>query len=197
MRNVILKVLSSFGNKEIEEIEDFGIGTIGIKRDGSLSSAIALAALVFQDVYDKGGNPYFLHCMSVRNNVRKYINIFNDDDIDIEIAAMIHDVVEDTNEKSKWNITLEVLRQLGFSERVIKIIKNVSKLNGEDYGVFIKRILPDRDSVIVKLGDIEDNSNILRIKDTREKDLERTKKYHYYFFQLQKKLDEMNKEGIV
>jgi len=53
-----------------------------------LSLAICLASSGFANVYDKGGNPYFLHCYRVAEPFIK-------SDVDLAIIGLLHDVVED------------------------------------------------------------------------------------------------------
>lgn len=138
-----------------------------------LDKAIALAAEKFVGVYDKSGEPYILHCLQVMNNVKKW------NDIELQIAAALHDIVEDTD------ITFDDLEELGYSPRVIKIIKHVTREDDISYDDEIARICNDQDSIRVKMADLEHNSSILRLKGIRQKDLERIQKYHRAYFILQ------------
>lgn len=138
-----------------------------------LDKAIALAAEKFIGVYDKSGEPYILHCLQVMNNVKKW------NDVELEIAAVLHDIVEDAN------INFDDLEELGYSPRVIKIIKHVTREDGISYDDEIARICNDQDSIRVKMADLEHNSSILRLKGIRQKDLERIQKYHRAYFILQ------------
>lgn len=142
-----------------------------------LDAAIALAASKFVGVFDKSGEPYILHCLQVMQNVKKY------NDVDLEIAAVLHDIVEDTD------ITFQDLEDLGYSPRVIKIIKHVTREDNISYDDEIARICNDQDSIKVKMADLEHNSSILRLKGIRQKDLERIQKYHKAFFILQAHLN--------
>ena len=138
-----------------------------------LDRAIALASEKFVGVYDKSGEPYILHCLQVMNNVRKY------NDAELSIAAVLHDIVEDTD------IECDDLEELGYSPRVIKIIKHVTREDDISYDDEISRICNDQDSIRVKMADLEHNSSILRLKGIRQKDLERIQKYHRAYFILQ------------
>ena len=138
-----------------------------------LDRAIALASEKFVGVYDKSGEPYILHCLQVMNNVRKY------NDAELSIAGVLHDIVEDTD------ITFDNLEELGYSPRVIKIIKHVTREDDISYDDEISRICNDQDSIRVKMADLEHNSSILRLKGIRQKDLERIQKYHRAYFILQ------------
>ena len=138
-----------------------------------LDRAIALAAEKFVGKYDKSGEPYILHCLEVMNNVKKW------NDVELEIAAVLHDIVEDTE------TTFEDLEELGYSPRVIKIIKHVTRASWDSYEDEIARICNDQDSIRVKMADLEHNSSILRLKGIRQKDLERIQKYHRAYFILE------------
>ena len=138
-----------------------------------LDRAIALASEKFIGKYDKSGEPYILHCLQVMNNVKKW------NDVELEIAAVLHDIVEDTE------LTFEDLEELGYSPRVIKIIKHVTREDGISYEDEISRICNDQDSIRVKMADLEHNSSILRLKGIRQKDLERIQKYHRAYFILE------------
>lgn len=138
-----------------------------------LDEAIALAATKFVGVYDKSGEPYIKHCLEVMNNLKKY------NDVELEIAGVLHDIVEDTD------ITIDKLSELGYSPRVIKIVGNVTREDGISYEKEIERICNDQDSIKVKSADLEHNSSILRLKGIAEKDLTRIQKYHKAYFILQ------------
>lgn len=61
-----------------------------------LAQAIAFAANVFSEVTDKGGKPYILHCLRVMNSV-------DQNDEELMIIAVLHDVAEDFPEK--WPVS--------------------------------------------------------------------------------------------
>lgn len=137
---------------------------------GKLGAAIALAAEQFIGKYDKSGEPYILHCLAVMENVKKY------NDVELSIAAVLHDIVEDTK------ITLYDLEHLyGFTRRVCRIISDVtfpSKCTDEEYMSKILKICDNQDAIKVKMADLEHNSLILRLKGISPKDLNRIQKYH-------------------
>ena len=90
---------------------------------------------------------------------------------DEKIVAVMHDIVEDTD------ITLDDLRNEGFSEQVISAIECVTKGEKEDYDSFIERISRNALAIQVKLADINDNMDLSRLSNVTEKDLERVEKY--------------------
>ncbi len=135
-----------------------------------LDNAIALAAKYFEGEYDKSGQPYILHCIQVMENVRKW------GDVELEIAAVLHDIIEDTE------VTAFDLLAMGYSQRVVNIVTLVSFEKGCDYDARILEICNNQDAIKVKMADLEHNSMILRMKGISRKDLDRTEKYHRAYF---------------
>ena len=142
-----------------------------------LDNAIALAANSFEGEYDKGGEPYILHCIQVMENVRKW------DDVDLQIAAILHDIIEDTK------ITAENLLDMGYSPRVVRIVQAVTFPKDCDYDDKILEVCNDQDAIKVKMADLEHNSLILRMKGIRRKDLDRIEKYQRSYFILKNHLE--------
>lgn len=89
---------------------------------------------------DKAGNPYYLHVFAVRD-------MLTGEDEEVRIAAVLHDVVEDTD------MTLEELRRLGFTERTVAAIDAVTRRDEELYEHFIHRVCANPDARKIKLAD--------------------------------------------
>ena len=141
---------------------------------GKLGAAIALAAQQFIGKYDKSGEPYILHCLAVMDNVKKW------NDPELEIAAVLHDIIEDT-EITRTDLS-DIYR---FSERVCDIVSLVTfppKCSDEDYMMRILKICDSQDAIKVKMADLEHNSLILRLKGINEKDMARVQKYHKAYY---------------
>lgn len=136
-----------------------------------LAKAIAIAATVFENTLDKGGEPYILHCLFVMYNTPG-----NEDK---KCAAVLHDVIEDTRKwKTPW--TAQRLREEGFSERTIQLIELVTfPENCDDiqYMERIKQIGLDPDATDIKKADLKHNSDMSRLKGLRKKDIDRMEKY--------------------
>jgi len=148
---------------------------------GSLDKAISLAALQFVDKFDKGGQPYILHCLWVMNKMPK-------DDQELRSAAVMHDLLEDTD------ITEDDLREMGFSERVISAVKHCTHSNKETYEDYIeKQIATNLDAIEIKLYDLEHNSCITRLKGVDDRDGRRIQKYHKAFLYLKDVRDGIRK----
>ncbi len=129
-----------------------------------LALAIAITAEAFKDKLDKGGNPYFLHCYWVMNEV--------EGDEDVKCAAIMHDLVEDTD------YTFARLTELGFSDTTIGILHLLTHKKETPYDEYIRSIAVCPKATRIKLKDLEHNSNITRLKGLRKKDLDRLEKYH-------------------
>jgi (p)ppGpp synthase/HD superfamily hydrolase len=129
----------------------------------TLERAIALAALAHEGQKDKTGAPYILHPLRMMMRLET---------MDAKIVAILHDVVEDT----EW--TIEGLATEGFSRHVLAALECVTKREGEDYMAFVSRAAEDPLARQVKLADLEDNMDILRLGEVADKDLERLRKYH-------------------
>lgn len=128
----------------------------------TLAKAIRIAAVAHEDQLDKNGQPYVLHVLRVMLRCQSP---------DAQIAAALHDVVEDTD----W--TLEQLRGEGFSETVVGIVDALTRREGEDYFDFARRAAATPLSREVKRADLLDNMDLTRIPDPQDKDWERLKRY--------------------
>lgn len=127
-----------------------------------LEKAITLAAEQHQGQVDKVGQPYVLHVLRV---------MFRLDDEDARIAAVLHDVVEDTD------MTLDGLRERGFSEQVVRAVDSLTRRDDETYEQFVARAAFDPIGRKVKIADIEDNMDIRRLSEITEHDRERLNRY--------------------
>ena len=127
-----------------------------------LEKAIAIAVQAHAGQLDKSGAPYILHPLRVMFGVTTEIE---------QTVAVLHDVVED----SDW--TFDQLRDEGFSQSVLEALDCVTKRENEDYFDFIDRIKVNPLAIAVKISDLHDNMNLVRIHTPTEKDLQRIKKY--------------------
>ena len=140
-----------------------------------LGKAIKIAAEAFENVKDKGGQPYILHCLRVMGN----LHTKNEE---LKCIAVLHDIPEDDGREPE--IVLRELRMLGFSERVIRALDLLTYRKETPYDEYIKAISFNEDARLVKLADLKDNSDITRLKGLRKKDLERMEKYHRSYIYL-------------
>lgn len=128
----------------------------------TLERAIAIAATAHAGQVDKGGAPYILHPLKVMLRMTS---------LEERIVAVLHDVVEDCE------ISLDDLRKEGFSEEVLTAIQSVTKVPGESYEDFVERAAQNPIGRVVKLADLEENSDLSRIASPSWEDLERIEKY--------------------
>jgi len=127
--------------------------------------ALALMCKVFEDVTDRGGHPYAGHCIRVWHGVLHL-------SVDAQIAAILHDVVEDTA------YTNEDLVQLGFSLEVIRILTLLTHdKENISYDDYIRNIAGNADAAEIKKSDLTDNMDLKRLKGVTKRDMDRAVKY--------------------
>lgn len=136
-----------------------------------LARAISIAAVGFEKVKDKGGQPYILHCLRVMNQM---------DTEEEKIVAVLHDTVED------GVITIEELIKERFSQNVIYALILLTHKKETPYDEYIKAIALDPLATKVKKADLKDNSDITRLKGLTKKDFGRMEKYHRSYVYLSK-----------
>jgi len=150
-----------------------------MKPKTTLKDAISLATKYHEGQVDKGGKPYISHPLRVMENMTLE---------DEKIVAVLHDIVEDTT------ITLQDLKNRGYSDYIVNSIDCLTKRDGESYDKFVERTMTDTMASYVKLADLEDNMDIGRLKIVTEKDRVRIKKYKKVHDRIKKHLkDEENK----
>ena len=128
----------------------------------SIERAVEIAAKAHAGVKDKANATYLLHPLRVM------LALESDQE---KIVGVLHDVVEDCG------VSLDDLRREGFSEEVLTAIAAVTKLPGESYEDFVDRAAQNPIGRVVKLADLEENSDISRIASPSWEDLERIEKY--------------------
>ena len=133
----------------------------------TIERAVAIAAEAHAGQTDKAGEVYLLHPLRVMLGVETA----GVDAADARIAAVLHDVVEDT----PW--TLDGLRAEGFSEPVLAALDAVTRREGESYEAFVARAARDPLGRRVKLADLRDNRDPSRLPDPSPRDRERYARY--------------------
>ena len=132
------------------------------KKKIHLFKAIELAKQHHKGQTDRTGKPYIEHPLRVMNQMKSE---------EEKIVAVLHDIVEDTD------ISLNDLRNEGFSEEVVSAVECLTKQDGENYDSYIERISFNPLAVKIKLADLEDNRDLTRLPQVTDKDLERLEKY--------------------
>ncbi len=109
---------------------------------------------------DKGKSYFDTHVTRVAQWVKE-----NGGTFDQVIAAWLHDVKEDCGDF--WNET--ALKLMGVSQTSLDIVDSVTKREGENYLDFTLRIVKNPDAILVKIGDITDNSSDLNEGSMKDK----------------------------
>ena len=112
--------------------------------------------------YDKGGVPYVFHPFHLAEQMETE---------DTVIAALLHDVVEDTV------YTFADLKQMGFSDTVLNALRLLTHDDDVPYMEYVREIRNNPIAKAVKLADLAHNSDLSRLDMIDEKALERVKKY--------------------
>jgi len=121
--------------------------------------------------YDRGGKEYYLHPYAVADLCNKKID---------KIVAYLHDVPEDTD------ITLDDLRKCGFGRRIMKALTAITHIKSMKYPEYLAIVKKNKIATRVKIADLIHNSDISRIINPTEKDVERCNNYLDYIEYLQK-----------
>ena len=111
---------------------------------------------------DKSGMPYVFHPFHLAEQMQ---------DEDSTIVALLHDVVEDTD------MTIEGLRDMGFSERVCDAISLMTHKDGVPYMEYVASIKQNPIAKAVKLADLRHNSDMTRLDSITLIDVAREEKY--------------------
>lgn len=138
-----------------------------------INKALNIAIEAHKEQTDKAGIPYIFHLLRVSEKGQTETE---------KICGLLHDIVEDT----EW--TFDKLKQEGFSDKIVSVIKCITKRNGEIYMDFIKRVSKNPIATRIKINDLEDNMDIKRLSFLTKKDLERLNKYirAYHFLKSKK-----------
>jgi hypothetical protein len=168
MTDTILKdtFTNLFNRSSLMRIAKLGLSSIfGFHWNSKISTdtpqQTALVELAKQIAIDefgaeirRNGEPKYSHASRVAEQ-------FNHDII-LKQIAYLHDIIEDT----AW--TLNSLRELGFSKRVIDGVEALTKRENEPYLNYIMRLVKNDDARKVKMADITDNTQSPGVSRLRE-----------------------------
>ena len=129
--------------------------------------ALNICFCAHKDQMDKSGVPYVFHPFHVAECMK---------DEDSTVAALLHDVVEDTD------YTFEQLEAEGFGETIMEALRLLTHENGvftdEDYLQYVLKLKQNPIARAVKIADLEHNSDLSRFgSDITERDIMRAAKY--------------------
>ena len=111
---------------------------------------------------DKAGVDYIEHLKAVADGVEGDT---------LKAVAWLHDSIEDTD------VTAEYLSKRGISSEIVEAVVAMTHLEGEPYFDYIARVKQNPLSRQVKLSDLANNSDLSRLNEVTERDLQRLKKY--------------------
>ena len=124
--------------------------------------AMTFAYKAHEGQVDKGGVPYIFHPFHVAEQMHTEAEV---------CVALLHDVIEDTD------YTEEDIRKLGFSEEIIEAVVAMTKLPGENYMDYIRRLKQNAIARAVKAEDIKHNTDKTRLPGDSEYNSRLLEKY--------------------
>lgn len=124
--------------------------------------ALRVSFEAHKDQVDHGGTPYVYHPYHLAEQMT---------DETTTCIALLHDVVEDTD------ITLEQLRGMGFPEEVVEAVGVLTRDHDVPYMDYIKRVKSNPLAKIVKLADLDHNSDVSRLQEIDERSKSLAKRY--------------------
>lgn len=119
----------------------------------NIEYTIRLIRIAHEGQQDLSGKPFYLHPVAV-------MNLLPSDATEVEkVAALLHDVVEDTS------FTLESLRAYGYPQELLDILDILTRRENETYLQYIERIRNsgNKSAIRVKLADLSHNSDYTRL----------------------------------
>ena len=128
-----------------------------------IENSLNIALRAYTGKTDKASREYIHHPLRVMAKMGT----------DLEMsAALLHDVLEDSD------ITAQELLAEGIPAEVVEAVLFLTKDQNETYQDFIARVKKNKLATRIKIADIEDNIDVLRLASLDEADLARVQKYH-------------------
>ena len=127
--------------------------------------ALTIAYNAHHEQYDISGVPYIFHPYHIAEQMSDEFSV---------CAALLHDVVEDTD------MTIEDLAK-DFPTDVIEALKLLTHNDGEDYFEYVRKIKENTIAKAVKLADIAHNSDQSRLAGCTSISDEKLKEWRYKY----------------
>lgn len=124
--------------------------------------AMKLCFAAHKDQVDKSGLPYVFHPFHLAEQMTDELTT---------VAALLHDVVEDTA------YTLDDLQQMGFPSQVLEALALLTHDDAEPYLSYVARLKGNPIARAVKLADLRHNSDLTRLDSVDGWTLKRVEKY--------------------
>lgn len=132
----------------------------------TLDRAYEIATLAHEGQTRFDGSPYINHPMRVRRIVEAMGH-----GIYTQQLALLHDTVED----SDW--TLDMLASEGFCDEVLVPLDLLTKRPGDEYEMYIDRLMTHPRARAVKKADLFDNMDLTGLANPTRKRIETIEKY--------------------
>lgn len=162
--------------------------------DSTVNLALKIALFAHKDQKRVNGEDYINHPLGLMLSYRELVGIKPDDyysvDVDllehfdipfhgVQEVCLLHDVIEDTSftmEEIK-----EIYKEQGFEQYFTLYIEEALSLithdKSENYDVYVLKCMQNRTASLVKLLDLNDNSNVLTLNKLSKRRYERTVNY--------------------
>lgn len=124
--------------------------------------ALKIAFLAHKDQVDKSGLPYIFHPFYLAEQMT---------DEATTCVALLHDVAEDTP------LTFCDLEKEGFYPEIIEALKLLTHDDSVEYMDYVAEIKKNPIARTVKLADLHHNSDLSRLNQVTEQDIQRREKY--------------------
>ena len=128
--------------------------------------AYQLAARLHDGQTDKAGRPYIEHLTRVFLRVQAAGG-----DTGQQIAALLHDCIEDGHATAN-----DLVRAAGVPRDAVDLVVALTRHHGQDYMQYLAGVKNLPRAALVKLADLEDNSDRSRLELLPAKDAQRLRK---------------------
>ena len=124
--------------------------------------ALKLCFEAHKNQYDKSGMPYVFHPFHLAEQMTDELTT---------TVALLHDVVEDSD------YTFEDLAGMGFTTQVLDALRLLTHADDVPYMDYVREIKKNPIAAVVKMADLQHNSDLSRVDTVDEKVLARRGKY--------------------
>lgn len=124
--------------------------------------ALNIATRAHKGQIDKAGTNYVEHPIYVASLVSGE---------EERATALLHDVIEDTTYTEVELLNMEI------PQSVVEAVSTLTREQNIPYKVYLDRVKKNELARVVKLADLQHNSDLSRLKKITENDLKRQKKY--------------------
>lgn len=121
----------------------------------NLAEAYRLASAAHEGQVDKIGVPYFQHVLFVSEIIQKlpsYLNMNDEERLNAVIAAVLHDIVEDTE------VSFEDLEDAGFNPTIVETVKLLTYNKKDTRVEYYEKLVTHKIARLVKTGDLIHNN---------------------------------------